>query len=160
MSRYVLKRIGYGLLTLFLVSTITFFLMYLIPGGPFLAEKAKTEETMRALEEKYGLDKPVPVQYVNYMKKIVTGDLGLSTKQRGRTVNDIIGESFPTSAKIGSIAVAVAITVGIPLGCIAALNRGRFVDNDSDGICDNNDGLGCSQNGTGSQRGHRGGHRK
>ncbi len=129
MSRYVLKRIGYGLLTLFLVSTITFFLMYLIPGGPFLAEKAKTEETMRALEEKYGLDKPVPVQYVNYMKKIVTGDLGLSTKQRGRTVNDIIGESFPTSAKIGSIAVAVAITVGIPLGCIAALNRGKWLDN-------------------------------
>ncbi len=129
MSRYILKRIGYGLLTLFLVTTITFFLMYLIPGGPFQGEKAKTEATMQALEEKYGLDKPVPVQYVNYLKNLLKGDLGLSTKQRGRTVNDIIAESFPTSAKVGSIAVLVAVAIGIPLGCIAALNRGKWLDN-------------------------------
>lgn len=129
MSRYILKRIGYGLLTLFIVTTITFFLMNLIPGGPFQSEKAISEATMQALEEKYGLDKPVPVQYVNYLKNLLKGDLGLSTKQRGRTVNDIIAQSFPTSAKVGSIAVIVAVSIGIPLGCIAALNRGKWLDN-------------------------------
>ncbi len=129
MSRYILKRIGYGLLTLFIVTTITFFLMNLIPGGPFQSEKAISEATMQALEEKYGLDKPVPVQYVNYLKNLLKGDLGLSTKQRGRTVNDIIAQSFPTSAKVGSIAVIVAVSFGIPLGCIAALNRGKWLDN-------------------------------
>lgn len=129
MLRYVLKRVFYGFITLFTVMTITFFLMYLIPGGPFLSEKAKSEETMAALEEKYGLDKPVPVQYVNYLKNVVQGDLGLSTKQRGRTVNQIIGEAFPVSAKIGVIAALVAVLIGIPLGAIAALNRGKLLDN-------------------------------
>lgn len=129
MLRYVLKRIFYGIVTLLTVMTITFFLMYLIPGGPFLSEKAKSEATMAALEEKYGLDKPVPVQYVNYLKNVLKGDLGLSTKQRGRTVNQIIGETFPVSAKIGLIAVTVAILIGIPLGAIAALNRGKALDN-------------------------------
>ncbi|WP_426348402.1 ABC transporter permease [Alloiococcus sp. CFN-8] len=129
MSRYILKRIGYGLLTLFIVTTITFFLMNLIPGGPFQSEKAISEATMQALEEKYGLDKPLPVQYVNYLKNLLKGDLGLSTKQRGRTVNDIIAQSFPTSAKVGSMAIVVAVSIGIPLGCIAALNRGKWLDN-------------------------------
>ena len=129
MIRYILKRIGYGLLTLFIVTTITFFLMYLIPGGPFQSEKAKSEATMKALEEKYGLDKPITVQYGNYLKNVLKGDLGLSTKQRGRTVNNIIADSFPTSARIGSMAVVVAICVGIPLGCTAALNRGKWLDN-------------------------------
>ena len=129
MTKYIVKRITYGLLTLFLVSTITFWLMNLIPGGPFLAEKAKSEAVMKALEEKYGLDQPKTVQYKNYLVKLVHGDLGLSTKQRGRTVNDIIGEAFPTSAKIGGIAMLVAILIGLTLGSVAALNRGKWLDN-------------------------------
>lgn len=129
MLSYVLKRVLYGIVTLFTVMTITFFLMYLIPGGPFLSEKAKSEETMAALEEKYGLDKPVPVQYLNYLKNVVQGDLGLSTKQRGRTVNQIIGEAFPVSARIGVIAALAAVLIGIPLGAVAALNRGKTLDN-------------------------------
>lgn len=129
MTKYIIKRIGYGLLTLFLVSTITFWLMNLIPGGPFLGEKAKSEATMKALEEKYGLDKPKIVQYKNYLVKIVQGDLGLSTKQRGRTVNDIIGEAFPTSAKIGAVAMVFAVFLGLVLGSVAALNRGKGLDN-------------------------------
>lgn len=129
MFRYILKRLGYGILTLFLVSVITFFLMNIIPGGPFLSEKAKTPEVMAELEAKYGLDKPLPVQYVNYMTNILKGDLGDSTKQRGRTVNDIIATGFPVSAKLGGFAVLVAVIVGIPLGCISALNRGKWLDN-------------------------------
>ncbi|MFA9463767.1 MAG: ABC transporter permease [Velocimicrobium sp.] len=128
MTKYIIKRIAYGLLTLFLVSTITFWLMNLIPGGPFLAEKAKSEATMKALEEKYGLDQPKTVQYKNYLVNLVHGDLGLSTKQRGRTVNDIIGQAFPTSAKIGGIAILVAVLLGLSLGSVAALNRGKWLD--------------------------------
>ena len=129
MTRYIVKRIGYGALTLFLVATITFWLMQLVPGGPFQSEKAKSEATMAALEEKYGLDKPLHIQYKNYMFNLLKGDLGLSTKQRGRTVNDIIGDAFPVSAKIGGIAILTALCVGIPLGSIAALNRGKWIDN-------------------------------
>lgn len=129
MVRYIVKRICYGIMTLFIVMALTFFLMQLIPGGPFLGEKAKSEATMKALEEKYGLDKPVSVQFVNYVGKVLQGDLGLSTKQRGRTVNDIIFTCFPVSAKLGFCAIIVAILVGIPLGSIAALNRGKWLDN-------------------------------
>lgn len=129
MTRYIVKRIGYGLLTLFLVATLTFWLMQLVPGGPFQSEKAKSEATMAALEEKYGLDQPKIVQYKNYMVNLLKGDLGLSTKQRGRTVNDIIWEAFPVSAKVGSVAILVAVCVGVPLGAIAALNRGKWIDN-------------------------------
>lgn len=129
MIRYIVKRIAYGIMTLFIVMTLTFFLMQLIPGGPFLAEKAKSEATMKALNEKYGLDKPVPVQFKNYVVNVLHGDLGLSTKQRGRTVNEIIATSFPVSAKLGVCAIIVAILVGIPLGSIAALNRGKWLDN-------------------------------
>lgn len=129
MTQYIIKRVGYGLLTLFIVTTITFFLMNLIPGGPFLSEKAKSEATIKALEEKYGLDKPLPVQYVNYLKAALKGDLGLSIKQRGQTVNQIIARSFPVSAKLGISAMILAALIGIPLGCIAALNRGKWLDN-------------------------------
>lgn len=128
MARYIAKRIFYGVLTLLIVITITFFTMYLIPGGPFLSEKAKSPEVMKALEEKYGLDKPVPVQYKNYLIRLAQGDLGLSTKQRGRTVNQIIGTSFPVSAKLGGCAAVVSILFGIPLGAIAALKRGKLLD--------------------------------
>lgn len=129
MIRYIVKRIAYGIMTLFIVMTITFFLMQLIPGGPFLSEKAKSAATMQALEEKYGLDKPKVVQFKNYVVSVLQGDLGLSTKQRGRTVNDIIFTCFPVSARLGFCAVAVAILIGIPLGSIAALNRGKWLDN-------------------------------
>lgn len=128
MIRYILKRASYGILTLFLVTSITFFLMYLIPGGPFLSEKAKSEAVMQALEEKYGLDQPVPVQFKNYLVNTLKGDLGLSTQQRGRTVNEIIATSFPVSARLGGIAILLSVMLGIPLGCIAALKRGKWLD--------------------------------
>lgn len=128
MGNYIVKRIFYAILTLMVVTTITFFLMYLVPGGPFLSEKAVSPATLAALKEKYGLDQPVPVQFKNYVVHLVQGDLGVSLKQRGRTVDQIIGTKFPVSAKVGGIAVALALAVGIPLGSIAALHRGKWTD--------------------------------
>lgn len=128
MGAYLLKRIASAIVTMFLVSTLTFFLMHLVPGGPFLAEKAPSEQTLRALERKYGLDKPLGVQYINYMKGVIRFDLGPSIKLRGRTVNDIIKTGFPVSARLGAIAVLVAAGVGIPLGSVAALKRGSWID--------------------------------
>lgn len=128
MSVYIIKRVISAIVTLFLVATLTFFLMYLVPGGPFLSEKAPSQQTLKALEEKYGLDKPIGIQYLNYMKRLIRGDLGTSLKMRGQEVNDIIKTRFPVSAKIGLLAVVIAIFVGIPMGSVAALNRGKWFD--------------------------------
>ncbi|NLK69588.1 MAG: ABC transporter permease [Clostridiaceae bacterium] len=128
MSRYIIKRVISAIITLFLVATLTFFLMYLVPGGPFLAEKAPSPQTMKALEEKYGLDQPVGVQYTNYMKRLLKGDLGTSLKMRGQEVNHIIKTRFPISAKLGLCAVILAVSVGLPIGSFAALKRGKFLD--------------------------------
>lgn len=118
-----------AVLTIFLVATITFFVMYLVPGGPFLSEKAPSQATLDALNAKYGLDKPLIIQYKNYIVKLLQGDLGPSLKQRGRTVNDIIAAGFPVSARLGGISIFIAFFTGVPLGCIAALKRGKWLDN-------------------------------
>ena len=129
MAKYILKRIGLAVVTAWLVATLTFFLMNLVPGGPFMAEKALTPQAQEAMMEKYGLDKPLPEQYVIYMKDLLHGDLGPSVKQRGRTVNTIIETKFPVSAKIGGMAILLAVCIGVPLGSIAAFNRGKMIDN-------------------------------
>ncbi len=129
MSKYILKRAGLGFLTLIAVCTLTFFLMNLVPGGPFVVERAISVEAQAALEAKYGLDKPLGEQYLTYMTDLAQGDLGPSVKQRGRTVNDIIATRFPVSAQIGGMAVIVALCIGLPLGATAALNRGKWKDN-------------------------------
>lgn len=129
MGKYIFKRILMGILTAFIVATLTFFIMNLVPGGPFLAEKAVTEQAQKALEAKYGLDKPLFIQYLNYMKGLAKGDLGLSIKKRGFTVNTIIKNKFPVSARLGGIAVLVSVLVGVPLGSVAAYKRGKAADN-------------------------------
>jgi len=129
LGKYILKRIVLAVVTLWLVATITFILMNLVPGGPFLAEKAPSEATLKALNEKYGLDQPLIVQYKNYMTRLLRGDMGPSLKQRGRTVNQIISNGFKSSAKVGGISVLFALIVGITLGSIAAMNRGKWIDN-------------------------------
>ena len=128
MTRYIIKRLLMAILTVFVVATLTFFLMNAVPGGPYEAEKAISPQARAALEAKFGLDQPLFKQYLTYMKNILHGDFGPSLKQRGREVIDIIMSKFPVSAKIGGIAVMVAMLVGIPVGCIAALNRGKFSD--------------------------------
>lgn len=129
MGIYIIKRILLALVTIFLVATLTFFLMFLVPGGPFLAEKSPTPQTLEALEKKYGLDKPVGVQYINYMNRLIHGDLGPSLKLRGRDVKDIIKTGFPISAKIGGLAILLSILLGVPLGIFSAVNRGKPLDN-------------------------------
>ncbi|RKJ48021.1 ABC transporter permease [bacterium 1XD42-54] len=129
MVKYILKRLGMAFVTVWLVATLTFFLMNLVPGGPFLSEKAVSPKAMKALEAKYGLDKPLFEQYLTYIGDAVHGDFGDSLKQRGRTVSKIISTKFPVSARLGGMAVLVAFCIGVPLGCISALNRGKIGDN-------------------------------
>ena len=129
MLKYIAKRIGLALVTIFTVATLTFFLMNMVPGGPFLSEKAISPQATAALEAKYGLDKPLWQQYLTYMAGASHGDFGDSLKQRGRTVMDIITMKFPVSARVGGVSVLVALLLGVPLGCIAALKRGKFLDN-------------------------------
>lgn len=125
---YILKRILTTICTLFLVITLTFFLMRLMPGGPFDGEKNIPPRIKIKLEEKFGLDKPLSQQYVSYVKDLTKGDLGPSMKREGRTVNWIIGYSFPTSAKLGSVAILISLTIGISLGILAALNFNKWPD--------------------------------
>ncbi len=129
MAKYIVKRILFGIATAFIVATLTFFIMNLVPGGPFLSEKAVTPAAQEALEAKYGLDKPLFQQYLTYMGDLLHGDLGDSLKKRGFTVNRIIETKFPVSARLGGIAMLVAFFLGVPLGCIAAYKRGKVVDN-------------------------------
>ena len=126
---YILKRIGLALLTVWVVITVTFFVMHAVPGGPFMSEKAISESAMKALEAKYGMDKPLMVQYLTYLKDIVTRfDFGPSLKQRGRMVVDIISDGMQTSAKLGVISAFLALIVGVVLGALAALRRNKIID--------------------------------
>ena len=103
--------------------------MHAVPGGPFIGEKAVSESVMAAMEAKYGLDKPLGVQYLTYLSDVVTKfDFGPSLKQKGRTVNSIIFDGMKTSAKLGLIAAVIALICGIILGSVAALRRNRIID--------------------------------
>lgn len=129
MAGYLIKRVLMALLALLIITCVTFVVMNLVPGGPFLSEKAPSPEVLAALEAKYGLDKPLGEQLVNYLKDLLHGDLGVSFRmQKNRPVTTIIGEMFPISAKVGVFAVLNAVILGIPLGCLAAYNRGKPID--------------------------------
>jgi len=125
---YLVKRFGLALFTIFLVVALTFFIMHAVPASPFSAEKALTDATVRALEAKYGFDKPVPVQFFNYLRNLLRFDLGLSTAWVGKTVSELIAGGFSYSATIGFSAAVLALTLGVILGALAALNRGRWLD--------------------------------
>lgn len=125
---YTVKRFGMAALTIFLVIAITFFVMHAIPASPFSSEKARSDETIAALEAKYGFDKPVPVQFLNYLKNILKGDFGLSTKWVGSTVSELIMGGLRYSVQLGLTGAFIAITLGVLLGAVAALNRGKALD--------------------------------
>lgn len=127
MARFVAKRVLAALLTLFVVATLTFFLMNLIPGGPFATERA-TAKQIEALEKKYGLDVPLFQQYLQYMGRLLRLDLGDSFKRLGFSVNSIIAEKFPVSAKLGIVAIVTAVVVGVPAGIFAAFKRNKIAD--------------------------------
>lgn len=128
MIGYLMKKAAILLTSLFVVSTLTFFLMHAIPGDPFVQEKAIPEEILKALHKHYGLDQPLYVQYIKYMKGLITADLGPSFKYQGRTVNQIIAEGFHVSFILGIEALFISVFGGILLGSIAALNHQRWQD--------------------------------
>ena len=126
---YIGKRVLLMILTVWIVITITFFVTRAVPGGPFMGEKAVSPAAQAALEAKYGLDKPVPEQYLTYLTDIVTKfDFGPSLKQRGRQVIDIIIDGMETSAVLGVTAAFIALGIGVVLGAVAALRRNKLID--------------------------------
>lgn len=128
MARYVLRRIGSALVILWVIISITFVLMHAIPGGPFTSEKKLPPQVKASIEAKYHLDDPLWKQYADYIGGVVTGDLGPSYKYEGRSVNDIIGESFPVSAQLGLLALCVAVVGGIAAGAISAMRPNGVID--------------------------------
>ena len=130
MLKYILKRLGAGLVSIFVLVTITFFLMHAIPGGPFspAEERNVPQKVLDQIADKYGLNDPVPVQYVKYLNNLLHGDLGTSFKRQDTTVNELIASGFPVSASVGILGVALALAVGIPLGMVAAVKRGKLPD--------------------------------
>ena len=126
--RYMLKRILLAVISIFAIITITYFLMNLMPGDPFMSEKA-SEENRAILIAKYGLDQPVYVQYGRYLENLFHGDMGTSyVLQKGRAVKDIIAESFKVSMGLGVRALILAVICGIILGCIAGLCKDKLPD--------------------------------
>ena len=127
MLKYTIKRVLLAVITVFIISAITFFAMNAIPGGPFAKEKAPDPAVQAALEARFNLDKPVGQQYLIYLRNLLHGDFGISLKT-GREISQIIGEKFAVSAKLGGMAAALAIVFGIILGSVAALCRNRWPD--------------------------------
>ncbi|MGB9679114.1 MAG: ABC transporter permease [Thermoanaerobacteraceae bacterium] len=128
MLDYTIKRFVYMIITLWVIVTLTFFLMHMIPGDPFTSEKRVPEQIRQNMLAKYHLDKPLVVQYGYYLKDLLHGDLGISLKYLNRSVNDIIKNGFPASFQIGMQSVILGVFFGLILGIVAALNRNGFWD--------------------------------
>lgn len=130
MGKYTLKRILYAVIALFVVSTIAFFAVRMIPGNPIEAMTEKLPDEIRQqVFEQYGFDKPILEQYKLFFKELFTeGDLGESLKYRGRKVTDTIASYAPVSGLLGAEAIAIGVISGIILGIVAALNRGKWLD--------------------------------
>ncbi len=128
MGKYIAKRLAIGVVTLFALATITFFLMHVIPGSPFAGETSKLPAAVKEkLIEKYGLDRPLGAQFAAYLKNAVTGDFGTSLNRKGKAVVDIIKTGLPATASLGMVAFVIAITVGVTLGTVAAFSKQRWV---------------------------------
>ena len=128
MFRFILKRLGMMLLAMFMIILLTFSIMHAIPGGPFTSDKKVSAEVEAALNEKYNLDKPLPVQFFSYLGGILHGDFGPSYKYTGKTVNDFISNGFPVSARLGAVTIVFVLLAAIPMGVLAALKNGRWQD--------------------------------
>ncbi|MFR6314977.1 MAG: ABC transporter permease [[Clostridium] innocuum] len=129
MPKYIIKRVLIGFVTLFVLASVTFFLMKATPGSPFSLAKYKTPEALAAAEAKYNLDKPLVEQYVIYLKGVAQGNLGESMINTGRSVSYYIKTGFPVTARLGLIAFILALVGGIALGTGAALSRHKWVNN-------------------------------
>ena len=128
MGKYVIKRLWVGVVTLFVLATITFFLMHAIPDSPFAGETAKLSPGIRtAVTEFYGLDEPLYVQYIKYLGNVIRGDFGTSLSHNGRSVQDIIKLDIAVSARLGTVAFCIAVVVGIVLGMVAVFAKHRWL---------------------------------
>ncbi len=127
MLRYTVKRVLLALVTIFIIAAITFFAMNAIPGGPFEAEKAPDPAVQAVLEARFNLDKPVWQQFFLYLEGLLHGDFGISLKT-GRDIFVTIMDSFSISARLGGMAIALAVVGGLVLGSVAALMRNRWPD--------------------------------
>ena len=128
MTKFLIKKLSTLLLSLFIVATLTFFLMHAIPGDPFTQDKAIPEEILQAMFKHYGLDQPLYIQYIDYIKGLLSFDLGPSFKYQGRTVNEIIAEGFPVSLYLGVEALVFSVIAGITLGSIASFKYLKWQD--------------------------------
>jgi oligopeptide transport system permease protein len=128
MFRFIARRLLETIPVLFIIVTATFFMVRFVPGGPFDSEKATTPEIRANLEAYYGLNLPLHQQYTNYLKAILHGDLGRSTKYASRTVNEIIADKLPASLQLGGLSLLIALVLGLTAGVIAAVKRNTKVD--------------------------------
>ena len=128
MGKYILKRFGAMVITLWVIITLTFFLMNAIPGSPFNQERQTNEAVQANLEKFYKLDQPLPVQYLSYLKSIITLDFGPSLVKSTQTVNEMLGGGFPISFELGALTLIVATISGITLGVLAALRHNSIID--------------------------------
>jgi oligopeptide transport system permease protein len=128
MTRYFFTRLAGAIPTLFIIITITFFLMRAAPGGPFDQEQALAPEIKANLQRAYGLDQPVWTQYGRYLKSLLHGDFGPSFKYKDFTVTELIGQGFPITLQLGAMAIVLALLLGIPLGTFAALRHNSAAD--------------------------------
>ena len=128
MLNYLGKRLINSIVVLWIVMTVTFLLMHAIPGCPFTAEKNLPPAVQANIEARYKLNDPLSTQYMDYVENILKGDLGPSFKYVGRSVNDIIGESFPVSFELGMEAIIISLVLGIPAGVLAAYRRNNWQD--------------------------------
>ena len=128
MLKYFFKRLLHGIPVLFVVATLTFIIMRLVPGGPFDQEKKLPPEILANIEAKYHLDQSVGVQYLFYLKQLVHGDMGPSYKYIGRDVTDIILDTFPVSITLGLLAMLLVVGIGVPVGVWSAYRQNSIVD--------------------------------
>jgi oligopeptide transport system permease protein len=128
MIRFLSKRLLHGLAVLWVVVTLTFVLLRILPGGPFDSERRLPPEIMANIQAKYHLDEPWLKQYARYLAGVAQGDLGPSYKYIDRTVSDIIKDTLPTSTLLGVLALAFAVILSFPLAVAAAAYHNRWID--------------------------------
>lgn len=134
MLRFILRRLLEAVPVLFIVATATFFLARFAPGGPFDEERPLPPAVKAQMDAHYGLDKPLAVQYVRFLGNLVRGDLGPSYKYHGWDVSDLIADRIPVSSALGGAALAIALLIGIPLGCVASIKPDSWLDRLPTGI--------------------------
>lgn len=131
MTKYVIRRILFSIPVMFAIALVTFLMVHALPGGPFdtLGERPMPQRVVEMMENRYGLNEPIPNQFVAYLGNLLQGDLGVMYRNPSQNVNEIVDQTFPVSIQLGLLSVALGIIIGIPAGIIAALNHNSIIDN-------------------------------